>query len=202
VLVAAFAGRQAVGWRTFAGPVAAEAIVTLALLATRELRLPASAGDDNTSGLMALVRTAELCIQAPAAADVWIVATGAATVGGFGVSSFIKEHAGLRTSWIVEIDALGSGEVIASPTPPLLPNPGTPAALVRSIVAAAHASGDPLSVRRIRRPHSDARVALRHRVGAITLTAGILHPARQRGPDPANAARAARMIHELAVRNF
>jgi hypothetical protein len=198
VLLAAFQGRPA-AWRTFAGPVAAEAIITLTILARRELRVPTSAGDDNTSGLMALIRIAELCNEVPASSDVWVVATGAGTAGGLGMRSFVREHPELRPAWIVEIDALGSGEVVASPIPPLFPNPGTPAALVRSIVAAAHASGDSLSVRRIRRPHSDARAALRQRVGAITLTAGILHPARQRGPDPANAARAARMTHELAV---
>ena len=42
--------------------------------------------------------------------------------------------------------------------------------------------------------------ALRYRTPAITLTAGILHPARERGPDAANAARAARVVLELARR--
>lgn len=201
LLAAAFEGRPVLGWRTLAGPVAAEAVITLAVLARRELRMPASAGDDNTSGLMALVRTAELCVQAPTPADVWIVATGAGTVGGLGVRAFLRAHPDLNESWIVEIDALGSGEVVASPTPALFPNPGTPPALVRSMLAASRSSGDPLSVRRIRRPHSDARAALRQRVAAITLTAGVLHPALQRGPDQANAARAARMTHELAALN-
>lgn len=196
LLVAAFTGRPP-GWRAFAGPVAAEAILTLAWLARSELARSDAPPDDNTSGLMALVHLAELARESHPSRDLWIVAAGAATSGSRGMTTFLAEHPELARAWIVEIDALGSGEVVASPSPPRFPFPGTPSALVRGVVAAARVTGDPLDVRRVRRPHSDARAALRRRVAAITLTAGIRHPARQ-GPDAANAARAARVAHELA----
>jgi hypothetical protein len=196
-LGAAFAGA---GARGLAGAIAAEGVLTLAWLARRELAKPHTPPDDNTSGLMALARVADLASATRPVADMWLVASGAGTAGGRGISAFLRSHPDLRSAWVIEIDALGSGEVVASPVPPRFPHPGTPAALVRALVAAAQSSGDPLSIRRVRRPHSDARAALRYRTPAITLTAGILHPAREPGPDPANAARAARIVLELARR--
>jgi hypothetical protein len=187
------------GWRAFTGLIAAEAILTLGWLARRELSRYAATPDDNTSGLMALERVAELALHAGVRSDLWVVATGAATSGGWGMTTFLRDHADVRSGWVIDIDALGSGEVVAAPMPSRFPHPGTPSSLMRAIVAAARATGDPMAVRRVRRPHSDARTALRSRVAAITLTAGILHPARERGPDAANAARAARVAHELAV---
>jgi len=196
-LGASFAG---VGARGLAGVIAAEGVVTLAWLARRELARSHVPPDDNTSGLMALTSVADLAAQSQPAADIWLVASGAGTAGGCGITAFLRTHRDLRRGWVIEIDALGSGEVVGSPVPPRLPHPGTPSVLVRALVAAAQSSGDPLSVRRVRRPHSDARAALRYRTPAITLTAGILHPAREPGPDPANAARAARVVLELARR--
>jgi len=196
-LAAAFAGP---GARGLAGVIAAEGVLTLAWLARRELAKPHVPPDDNTSGLMALARVADLASATTPAADVWLVASGAGTAGGCGISAFLRTHKDLRRAWVVEIDALGSGEVVASPVPPRFPHPGTPGVLVRALVAAAQSSGDPLNVRRVRRPHSDARAALRQRTAAMTLTAGLLHPAREPGPDPANAARAARVVLELARR--
>ena len=196
-LVASFGGVSA---RATAGFVAAEGILTLAWLARRELAKPRLPPDDNTSGLMTLSRLAELAGQTRPARDVWLLATGAGTAGGFGMAAFLRTHRDLRHAWVVEVDALGSGEVVASPVPPRFPNPGTPSALVRAVAAAAQTSGDPLGIRRVRRPHSDARAALRYRTAAITLTAGIAHPAREPGPDPANAARVARVLLELARR--
>ena len=197
VLVAAFAGP---GARVVAGAVAAEGLLTLAWLARRELAKPHVPPDDNTSGLMALARVADLAVATGPLCDIWLVASGAGTAGGCGITSFLRSRRDLRRAWVIEIDALGSGEVVGSPVPPRFPHPGTPSVLVRALVAAAQSSGDPLSVRRVRRPHSDARAALRYRTPAITLTAGILHPAREPGPDAANAARAARVVLELARR--
>jgi hypothetical protein len=196
-LGASFAGA---GARGLAGVIAAEGVLTLAWLARRELAKPHVPPDDNTSGLMALARVADLAAATRPVADVWLLATGAGTAGGFGIAAFLRAHSDLRRAWVIEIDALGSGEMVGSPVPPRFPHPGTPSVLVRALVGAAQSSGDPLSVRRVRRPHSDARAALRHRTPAITLTAGILHPAREPGPDPANAARAARVVLELARR--
>jgi hypothetical protein len=186
--------------RGAAGVVAAEGVITLAWIARRELAGPSVPPDDNTSGLMALARLAELAAVTQPLCDVWLVAGGAGTSGGCGVLSFLRTRRDVRTAWVVDVDALGSGEIVGSPVAPRFPYPGTPAVLIRALVAAAQASGDPMSVRRVRRPHSDARAALRYRTPAITLTAGILHPARERGPDPANAARAARVVLELARR--
>lgn len=196
VLVATIAGRFA-NWRAVAGPVAIEAIATLAWLARGELRRHHTPADDNTSGLIALVELATLARAARPVRDLWIVATGAATSGGAGITAFLRQHPGLHRAWIVEVDALGSGEVVASPIPSRFPAPGTPSQLVRGIASAAQATGDPIEVRRVRRPHSDARTALRQRALAITLTAGIRHPARE-GPDAANAARVARVVYALA----
>jgi hypothetical protein len=185
-------------WRVAAGLVAGEAIVTLAWLARRELSTQTEMPDDNTSGLLALIRAAELVRIVPPAREVWIVATGAGTSGAYGLTSFLRHHADLRQAWVVEIDALGAGEVIASPFPPRFPHPGTPSPLVRAVVAAARESGDPLNVRRVRRPHSDAQAALRLRTGAIALTGGLRSPAGDTGPDQANAERAARVVDQLA----
>lgn len=196
-LVASFAGANV---RTLAGAIAAEGILTLAWLARGELAKPVVPPDDNTSGLMAVARTAELASETRPVRDLWIVATGAGTAGGYGVTAFLRTHRDLRNAWLIDVDALGSGEVVASPVPPRFPHPGSPSVLVRAVVAAAQASGDPLNVRRVRRPHSDARAAARQRTPAMTLTAGIHHPARDPGPDPANAARVARVVLELARR--
>jgi hypothetical protein len=198
-LAAAAAARPGVGgWRVASIVVAGEAIITLTWLARHELRTPHQLPDDNTSGLLALLRVAELVADATPTRDVWIVATGAGTSGGHGLSSFLRRHPDLRQAWVVEIDALGAGEVVASPLPPRFPRPGTPSTLVRAIVAAARESGDPLSVRSVRRPHSDARAALRMRTAAIALTAGLRPAAGEVGPDAANAERAARVVDQLA----
>src|SRR5439155_16484424 len=101
--------------------------------------------DDNTSGLMALARIADLTATTQPVCDVWLVASGAGTAGGCGISSFLRTRRDLRHAWVVEVDALGSGEVVASPVPPRFPHPGTPSVLVRALVAAAQSSGDPLS---------------------------------------------------------
>jgi hypothetical protein len=130
--------------------------------------------------------------------DVWIVGSGAGTSGSHGMVELLRRYKKLREGWVVEIDALGAGEVVASPLPARFPGPGTPASLVRAVVVAARDTSDPLNVRRMRRPHSDARAALRLRTAAITLTAGLRHPAGHRGPDPANAERAARVVDRLA----
>ena len=197
-LIAAVATRSGAGWRPAAGLVAAEAVITLTWLARRELALPTGPPDDNTSGLLALVRVAELACERPPARTVWIVATGAGTSGSYGFTSFLRGRPDLRRAWVVEIDALGAGEVVASPFTSRFPHPGTPTLLVRALESAARDTGDPLSVRRVRRPHSDARAALRLRVPAIALTGGLRPPAGESGPDAANAERAARVVDRLA----
>jgi len=198
-LAAALVGRPSEApWRACIALVAVEALVTLTWLARRELALIGEMPDDNTSGLLALTRAAALVCQTPPVHDVWIVSTGAGTSGGHGVSAFLRSHGELRDAWVVDLDALGSGEVVASPLPARFPRPGTPPMLVRAVMAAAQATGDPLSVRRLRRAHSDARVALRARRGAITLTAGLRPPEPEAGPDAANAERVARVVDQLA----
>lgn len=197
LLGAAFLGPQG-GSRGLAGSVAVEAVLTLVWLARGELAGTALQPDDNTSGLMAIERVAELAAESRPRHDVWLVATGAGTSGGRGISAFLRSRPDLRGSWVIEIDALGSGEMLGAPAPSRFPHPGTPAALIRAFVTAAQSSGDPLSVRRVRRLHSDARAALRDRTAAITITAGILHPSREPGPDAANAARAAHIVLALA----
>jgi hypothetical protein len=178
--------------------VATESAFTLAWLARRELSTVGETPDDNTSGLLALVRTADLVADGTQARDVWLVATAAATSGSCGSATFLRRRRELREAWVVEIDALGTGEVVGSPHPSRFPYPGSPTALLRAITRAAHASGDPLTVRRIARPHSDARAALHLRTGAVTLTGGLRPPRGDAGPDPANAERAARIVDALA----
>jgi hypothetical protein len=185
-------------WRSATILVSAEAIVTMAVLAMRELRRPDDVTDDNTSGLIALVRAAALVADGSPTHDVWLVATAAGTTGNHGIDAFLRVRPELRDAWVIDIDALGTGEMVAAPSAPRFPRPGTPTPLVRSIVAAAREAGDPLAVRRIPRPHSDARAALRRRIGAIALTAGMRPPAGTTGPDAANAERAARIIDALA----
>jgi hypothetical protein len=203
LVAAAAATRPGVAaWRGASILVAAEATVTMIVLARRELRTPTDVPDDNTSGLLALVRLSELIADGPLRHDVWVVATAAGTAGSCGMNAFLRAHPALRNAWLVEIDALGTGEMVASPCPPRFPRPGTPSQLVRAVVEAARASGDPLAVRRMRRAHSDARAALRRRVPAIALTAGLRPPASGPGPDPANAERAARIVDSFARSRF
>jgi len=202
-LIGAAVGRPGVtGSRWLAAIVAAEAVVTMAWLARRELRTPSKQPDDNTSGLIAIMRLAELLAASGPTHDVWLVATGAGTPGSFGITSFLRRHREVRNAWVVDIDALGTGEVVASPVHARFPNPGTPPVLSRTIAAAARASGDPLSIRRVRLSHSDARAALRKRRPAIALTGGLRSPAGVSGPDPANAERIARVIDRLARLDF
>jgi hypothetical protein len=199
VVAAAVATRPGTAaWRSATILVSAEAVMTLAVLAARELRRPSDVPDDNTSGLLALVRVAALIADGPLAHDVWVVATAAGTTGSYGIDAFLRTRRELRDAWVIEIDALGTGEMVAAPCAPRFPRPGTPPDLVRAIVAAAREAGDPLVVRRVRRPHSDARTALRRRIPAITLTGGMRPPAGTVGPDAANAERAARIIDVLA----
>jgi hypothetical protein len=198
-LAAAVVGRPDMTvWRVVLTLFAVESLFTLAWLARRELSVTSEMPDDNTSGLLALVSLAMLLNDHRPLRNVWIVGSGAGTSGGHGLVEFLRRNKDLRESWVVEIDTLGAGEVVASPLTPRFPGPGTPPSLIRALVAASRQTGDPLSVRRIRRAHSDARAALRLRTGAITLTAGLSHPAGQRGPDPANAERAARVVDRLA----
>ena len=185
-------------WRLSIVVIAVEALVTLGWLARRELRTTSDMPDDNTSGLLALLSAATLAARDRPPHDVWVVGTGAGTSGGQGITAFLRARPELRNAWVVEVDALGSGEVVAAPWPARVPRPGTPSSLVRAVELASHASGDPLSVRRVRRPHSDARAALRRRVAAITLTAGLRPPAGEPGPDSANAERVALIIDRLA----
>lgn len=187
-------------WRLAIVIVALEGLVELMWLARRELTVLTEMPDDNTSGLMALLSAARLASKDQPARDLWLVATGAGTSGGHGAAALLRAHPELRSAWIIEIDALGSGEVVIAPLPSRFPRPGTPSALVRTLVAAARETGDPIAVRRVRRPHSDARVALRLRTAAITLTAGLRPPAGDPGPDSANAERAARVVDQ-AVRD-
>jgi hypothetical protein len=202
-LVGAAVGRPGItGSRWLAALVAAEAVATLVWLARRELRTPSTQPDDNTSGLIAIMRIADLLALSEPKHDVWLVATGAGTPGSFGVTSFLRRHRDIRDAWVVDIDALGSGEVVASPIHARLPHPGTPAILSRTIAAAARASGDPLAIRRVRLSHSDARAALRKRRPAIALTGGLHPPAGGSGPDPANAERIARVVDRLARSDF
>lgn len=198
-LAAAIIGRpgEAV-WRVSIAVIAIEALITLAWLARRELEASEEMPDDNTSGVLSLVSIARLAMADRPLRDLWIVGSGAGTSGGQGLRALLRSHPELRTAWVVEIDALGAGEVVAAPSPARFPRPGTPQALVRAVVAAARETGDPLSVRRVRRQHSDSRAALRLRTGAITLTAGLRPPAGDPGPDPANAERAGRVVHRLA----
>lgn len=198
-LAAAIAGRPGLAlWRLSIVVVAVEGLVTLAWLARRELHVIPDMPDDNTSGLLALLSAASLAADSRPIRDVWIVATGSGTPGGQGMTAFLHKRPELRQAWVIEIDALGAGEFVAAPWPARLPRPGTPTTLVRAVEAAAKANGDPMTVRRVRRPHSDARAALRRRTAAITLTAGLRPPAGDPGPDSANAERAALIVDRLA----
>lgn len=198
-LAAAIAARPGLPiWRAATAIVAVEALVTLVWLARRELARTSGLPDDNTSGLLALLSIAQLATQQRPVHDVWLVATGAGTSGGHGLTAFLRRYADARRAWVVEIDALGAGEVVASPFAANFPRPGTPPPLVRAVVTAARMTGDPLNVRRVRRAHSDARAALRMRTAAIALTGGLHPPAEQNVPDAGNVERAARIVDGLA----
>lgn len=204
-LVAAVLGRPGAStWRVVAAVVAAESVVTMARLAQRELRTPIDPPDDNTSGVLALIRAAEMLMDdhEQPLRDIWLVGTGGGTSGSYGLTALLRSRRELRRAWVVELDALGTGEVVASPIGARFPHPGTPRALLRAIGNAAALAGDPMTVRRIWRPHSDAKAALRMRTGAIVLTGG-LRPAHDdsgtsAGPDLANAERVARLVTHLA----
>ena len=165
---------------------------------------PAEAPDDNTSGLLALVRFAELVADGSPTHDVWIVATGRRNVRQ--LRSRRRSSVRIRTlrdAWLIEIDALGTGEVVASPCAAAVPLPGTP-----------HAAGprrsSPLRARPATRsrsgacggPHSDARAALRHaRSGDHAHRRVCARRPVEPGPDPANAERAARIVDSLRARD-
>jgi hypothetical protein len=200
VFVAAFfESRTGDLWRWLIAVVAAEAVISLVWLGRRELQTPKEVPDDNTSGLMSLQRVAELVGELIPSRDVWLAATGGGTSGSYGLVAILKRHRQLRKAWVIELDSLGAGEVVASPFAARFLHAGTSEELKRAVAAAARESGDPLTVRRVRRPHSDARAALRLGTVAIALTGGVRPPAAaDHGPDPANAERAARIVDRLA----
>lgn len=186
-------------WSAIATLAGLEAIVTIAWLARSELRRDPVEADDNASGLMTLMRTARLVTGERPTRDVWLVATGAATVGGHGMGAFLRTHPELaRRAWVVEIDALGAGEIVASVPRPRPLGRRTPRELVRAVATAARLAEDPMPVRRVHRPHSDARVALAYGTPGVTLTGGLRPPEDRDEPDPANAERAARVVDRLA----
>ncbi len=187
------------GWDRLAILVAIEALVTLAWLAGRELS-PHRAGDDNDSGLLALLRTAELAADEPPVRDVWLVGTAAATSDGLGMRAFLRAHTETaRMAWVVELDALGDGEIVVSRVRRRFPQASTPSALLRAIAGAAIDTGDPIDVRHVRRLHSDARAAFLKGCPAAAITGGVRLPLGvESAPDPANAERAARIIDHLA----
>jgi hypothetical protein len=198
-LAAAIAARPGLPvWRAATAIVAVEALVTLVWLARRELARTTESPDDSTSGVLALLSVAQLASDQRPVHDVWLVATGAGTSGGHGLTAFLRRYPEARRGWLVEIDALGAGEVVASPFAANFPRPGTPPPLVRAVVTAARMTGDPLNVRRVRRAHSDARAALRMRTAAIALTGGLHPPSEQSVPDAGNVERAARIVDGLA----
>lgn len=186
--------------------LAIEPALTIVWLARQELTGDPEP-DDNDSGLAALTRTAELLLAARPARDIWLVATGAATSGNWGVAAFLRSHPDVaRLAWLVELDSLGTAEIVARPARQRLPRATTPQALVRAVAGAAIDTGDPIDIRRVRRPHSDADAAFARRTPALTLTAGL-------GPVPgvpvdeflsadrfdvANVERAARILDRLA----
>jgi hypothetical protein len=119
--------------------------------------------------------------------------------GGAGMSAFLATHRGTaKRAWIVELDALGDGELVLSPARRRVPSSSTPAACVRAVAGAAIDSGDVIDVRRRRRPHSDAAVAFRRGTAALTITAGLRASAASEHGEGANAERAARIVARLA----
>lgn len=163
--------------------------------------------DDNTSGLAALTRTAEQLAAERPVRDVWLVGTGAATSGNWGVAAFLRAHPEVaRVAWVLELDSLGTAEIVVCPARQRLPRASTPPVLVRAVAGAAIDTGDPIDIRRVRRPHSDADAAFARRTPALALTAG-LGPVpglpqdeylSSEGFDVANVERAARIIDRLA----
>lgn len=187
------------GWSRLAILVAIEALITLAWLAGRELS-PHRAGDDNDSGLLALLRVAELAAEEHPVRDLWLVGTAAATADGLGMRAFLRAHPNVaRVAWVVELDALGDGEIVVSPVRRRFPQASTPPALLRAIAGAAIDTGDPIDVRRVRRLHSDARAAFLKGSPSAAITGGVRLPLGvESAPDPANAERAARIVDHLA----
>lgn len=215
----AFAGAVSWGLALTAGLSAAEigsgaAVVLLALepaftiawLARQELT-GSPDPEDNASGLAALTRTAERLAAEGPVRDVWLVGTGAATSGNWGITAFLRAHPDVaRVAWLLELDSLGTAEIVACPARQRVPRVTTPQALVRAVAGAAIDTGDPIDIRRVRRPHSDADIAFARRVPALALTAG-LGPVpglpqdeygSSEGFDVANVERATRIVDRLA----
>lgn len=202
------AGLAAAGIGSGAAAVflALEPAFTIAWLARQELTASPDP-EDNASGLAALVRTAEELADDPPARDVWLVGTGAATSGNWGVTAFLRAHPEVaRVAWLLELDSLGTAEIVACPARQRVPRATAPGALVRAVAGAAIDTGDPIDIRRVRRPHGDADTAFARRVPALALTAGV-GPVpgmpqdefvSEEGFDVANVERAARIIDRLA----
>lgn len=180
--------------------LAIEPAATLAWIAHRELvSTEGLTRDDNASGLATLVRIAELMIDERPRRTVWIVATGAATVGGAGMRRFLRTHRDLaRSAWVIELDALGASELVLTAGRRRFPRAATPPPVLRAVVGAAIDTGDLIDVRRVIRPHSDADAATASGVAALTLTGGPNTLGAPDAPDAANTERAARIVDQVA----
>lgn len=184
----------------FLALLALEPAATLIWLAHQEL--VATEGlepDDNASGLAALVRIGDLLGDERPSRHVWLVATGSGTAGSGGLRALFRMHRDIaKLAWVIEVDALGSAELVVTPGRRRFPRMTTPPAVLRAIAGAAIDSGDLIDIRRVPRPHSDANAATGLGVPALTLTGGqnALGPAPN--PDAANAERAARIVDRLA----
>ncbi|HVE90887.1 MAG TPA: hypothetical protein VNE62_01100 [Actinomycetota bacterium] len=168
------------------------ALASIAQLSAREGSRKSAGG--GSEALVALLRLAALAAKRPPSRDLWLLATGAATSGSAGMSDFLVRHRDLaRTAWVLELDGIGSGELVAVPASTRFPRRRAHPAFVRALAGAAMDCGDPLDLETRGRTHGDARTALAAGLPAATLTS---RPGDARDTDAVQ--RAARIAHVLS----
>lgn len=165
LVVAAFYGT-----RWLAAIVAVEAALTLARLARMELSHEVP---DSTNALQCLIRTAEKLSEQAPDRTVWLVAVGAGTAHGGGLSHFLDTHPDVaRAAWLVSLTSIRTDDPVAFGHRTWLPPHRTHPATIRAVSGAALEVGHPVDTATKSRPDPIAMLATTRNISAISLACG------------------------------
>lgn len=158
------------GYKVLAFVVAVEAAITIGALAWLETRRV----DGSKAPLQTLVETATLLSAVSPLRPVWVVAVGAGTSFGGGLSQFINSNPGAKSnSWVISIVDTGGEALVAAGHRGFLPPHTTHPAAIRALSGAALEVGHPVDTEQAVGRDPVAQFALSRGLPAITLTCSV-----------------------------